>query len=98
VRAVRREKRIMSRHIFAILLSLVAAVTSGGIFLDSLFRQYALVEIAASVVTGFQVFFLTSAIADLLEKKNKTGRKRNSWMIVFTLFLVALYSFTRYFH
>jgi len=57
-----------------------------------------LVEIAASVVTGFQVFFLSSAIADLLEKKNKISNRRNSWVIVFTIFLFAFYSFTRYFH
>lgn len=98
VRVPQPEKGTMSRHRFAILLSLFAAVASSGIFLDALFHQYALVEIAASVVTGFQVFFLSSAIADLLEKKNKTSPRRNSWVIVFTIFLFAFYSFTRYFH
>ena len=88
----------MGRHIFSIMLSLVAAITSGAIFLVSLFHQFALVEIAASLLTGLQVFFLGSAIADMLEKKKNASRLRNSWVIVFTVFLIAFYSFTRYLH
>ena len=80
------------------MLSLVAAITSGAIFLVSLFHQFALVEIAASLLTGLQVFFLGSAIADMLEKKKNASRLRNSWVIVFTVFLIAFYSFTRYLH
>jgi len=87
----------MNRHVFSILLSLVATVTSGAIFLDSLFRQFALVEVAASLLTAFQVFLLSSAIADKLEKKSKTSRSRNSWVVVFTVLLAAFYCFTRYF-
>ena len=88
----------MGRHIFSIMLSLVAAITSGAIFLVSLFHQFALVEIAASLLTGLQVFSLGSAIADMLEKKKNASRLRNSWVIVFTVFLIAFYSFTRYLH
>lgn len=80
------------------MLSLVAAITSGSIFLVSLFHQFALVEIAASLLTGLQVFFLGSAIADMLEKKKNASRLRNSWVIVFTVFVIAFYSFTRYLH
>lgn len=87
----------MNRHIPSILLSLGAAVTSGGIFLVSLFHQYALVEATACVVTGFQVFFLSSAISDMLERKKKASRARATWVIMFTFFLIAFYSFTRYF-
>jgi membrane protein DedA with SNARE-associated domain len=87
----------MNRPIFSMLLSLVATVTSGTIFLDSLFRQFALVEVAASLLTALQVFFLSSSIADILEKKKKASRTRNSWVVVFTVFLIAFYSFTRYF-
>ena len=88
----------MGRHIFSIMLGLVAAITSGAIFLVSLFHQFALVEIAASLLTGLQVFFLGSAIADMLEKKKNASRLRNSWVIVFTVFVIAFYSFTRYLH
>ena len=93
----RLELASMNRHVFSILLSLVATVTSGAIFLDSLFRQFALVEVAASLLTAFQVFLLSSAIADKLEKKSKTSRSRNSWVVVFTVLLAAFYCFTRYF-
>ena len=85
------------RYIFAIALSLAASVTSGAIFLFSLIHQFALVEVAASLVTTLQVFFLSSAIADLLEKVKRPSRRRQSLVVLFTLFLVALYSFTRYF-
>ena len=87
----------MIRYIFAISLSLAAAVTSGAIFLFSLIHQFALVEVAASLVTTLQVFFLSSAIADLLEKAKRSSHRRNSLVVLFTVFLVAFYSFTRYF-
>lgn len=86
----------MRRHTFSIALSLLAAVASGAIFLDSLIRQFAWVEIAASVVTAFQAFSLSSAIADFMGKKKEPSRSRNSWVVVFALFLIAFYLFTRY--
>ena len=85
------------RYIFSIVLSLAAAVTSGAIFLFSLIRQFALVEVAASLVTALQVFFLSSAVADLLERGKRPNYRRNSLVVLFTVFLVAFYSFTRYF-
>lgn len=84
------------QHIFAIGLSLAASVISGAIFLISLVDQLALVEIAASLGTAFQVFFFSSALADLIEGR-KTSRGRNAWVIVFAVLLIAFYSFTRYF-
>jgi len=85
------------RYIFAIIVSLAASVTSGAIFLFSLIHQLALVEIAASLVTAAQVFFFSSAIADLLEKAQRPSRRRLSLVVLFTVFLVAFYSFTRYY-
>lgn len=86
----------MFRNILAIALNLAASVTSGAIFLLSLIHQFALVEIAASLVTALQVFFLSSAIADLLEKAKRPGQRKNSLVVLLTVFLVAFYSFTRY--
>jgi hypothetical protein len=85
------------RYIFAIALSLAASVTSGAIFLFSLIYQLAVAEIAASLVTALQVFFLSSAIADLLEKGKRPSRRRDSLVVLFTVFLVAFYCLTRYF-
>jgi hypothetical protein len=88
----------MKRHMLTVLMSLVAAVISGAIFVVALFHQYALVEVAASILTGLQVFFLSSAIGDLLDEKKEPNRARNSAVVLVTVFLVAFYSFTRYFH
>lgn len=87
----------MFRYFVGIALCLVASVASGAIFLFSLLHQFALVEVAASLVTALQVFFLSSAIADLLEKSKRPSQRRNSLVLLFTVFLVAFYSFTRYF-
>jgi len=82
----------------SVVMSLVAAVISGTVFVVALFEQFALVEMAASVTTALQVFFLSSAIGDLLEKKKETNRTRNSVVVLVTIFLVAFYSFRKYFH
>ncbi|OLB38027.1 MAG: hypothetical protein AUH11_07615 [Acidobacteria bacterium 13_2_20CM_57_17] len=88
----------MKRHAVSVVMSLAAAVISGTVFLLALFDQYALVEMAASIITALQVFFLSSAIGDLLEKKKETNRTRNSAAVLVTIFLVAFYSFRKYFH
>jgi hypothetical protein len=91
------QKTNMFRYISSIALSLAASVASGAIFLLSLIHQFALVEIAASLVTALQVFFLSSAIADLLEKAKRPSHQRTSLVVLFTVLLVAFYSFTRHF-
>ncbi len=88
----------MKRHAVSVVMSLVAAVISGTIFVVALFDQYALVEMAASIITALQVFFLSSAIGDMLEKKKETNRTRNSAVVLVTIFLVAFYSFRKYFY
>jgi uncharacterized membrane protein len=88
----------MRRHILTVLMSFAAAVISGAVFVVALFHQFALVEVTASLITGLQVFFLSSAIGDLLEQKKETNRLRNSATILVTVFLVAFYSVTRYLH
>lgn len=86
----------MRRHILTILMSFAAAVTSGAIFIFALFHQFALVEVVASVLTGLQIFFLSSAIGDLLDKKKEPSRARNSAVVLVTILLVTFYSVTRY--
>jgi len=86
----------MRRHILTILMSFAAAVISGAIFIFALFHQFALVEVAASILTGLQVFFLSSAIGDLLDKKKGPSRARNSAVVLVTILLVTFYSVTRY--
>ena len=88
----------MKRQVMSVMMSCVAVVISGTIFVIALFEQYALVEMAASIITALQVFFLSSAIGDLLEKKKETNPTRNSAAVLVTIFLLAFYSFRIYFH
>ena len=77
-------------------MSFVASVIGGAVFVVALFHQFALVEVAASLLTGLQVFFLSSAIGDPLDEKKEPNRLRNSAVVLVTVFLVAFYSATRY--
>jgi hypothetical protein len=88
----------MKRHVLTVVMSFVAAVISGAVFVVALFHQFALVEVAASILTGLQVFFLSSAIGDLLDEKKEPSRARNLTVVLVVVFLVAFYSLTRYFH
>jgi len=88
----------MKRHVLSVVMSSAAAVISGTVFVVALFDQYALVEMAASIVTALQAYFVSSAIGDLLEEKKETNRTRNSVAVLMTIFLVTFYSFRKYFH
>jgi VIT1/CCC1 family predicted Fe2+/Mn2+ transporter len=88
----------MKRNVLTVVMSFVAAVISGAVFVVALFHQFALVEVAASILTGLQVFFLSSAIGDLLDEKKEPSRARNLTVVLVVVFLVAFYSLTRYFH
>ena len=77
-------------------MTFVAVIIAGAIFVIALFHEFALVEVAASLLTGLQVFFLSSAVADYLEQRKEPNRTRNSAVVLVTIFLIAFYSFTRY--
>ena len=63
-------------HLRAILATALAAIICGATFLFALFRQFAMIEVAASLATGAEVFFLSSSIGDLLEDKPEPNGKR----------------------
>jgi hypothetical protein len=87
----------MKRHALSVVVCFAGTFTSGTIFVAALIHEYALVEVVASVITALQVFFLSSAIGDVLEKKRESNRARNSAVVLVTVFLLAFYSFTKYF-
>jgi hypothetical protein len=66
----------MKAHLAVIIVTALAAVTCGATFLFALFRQFGLVEVAASMGAGAEVFFLSSSIGDLLEDKKEPNRVR----------------------
>jgi hypothetical protein len=66
----------MKAHVLVIIVTALAAITCGATFLLALFRQFGLVEVAASLAAGVEVFFLSSSIGDLLEDAKKPNRQR----------------------
>ena len=77
------------RQILTVLMSVAAAIISGITFVIALFHQFALVEVAASLLTGLQVFFLSSAIGDLLEEPKKPNKARNIAVVSGVVLLLA---------
>ena len=66
----------MKTHLVVIIVTALAAVSCGATFLLALFRQFGMVEVAASLGAGAEVFFLSSSIGDLLEDKKEPNRAR----------------------
>lgn len=69
--ARRSRMEIMQRNLGVVLAMFLCAVVCGTTFLFALFRQFAMVEVAASIATGIEVYFLSSSIGDLLEDKTE---------------------------
>jgi hypothetical protein len=66
----------MNKPVVTLAVTILSAVACGATFLFALARQFAVVEIAASIVTGVQLYLLSSTVGDLREdgrNKNKAG-------------------------
>ena len=81
----------MKAHLIVIIVTAPAAVTCGATFLLALFRQFGLVEVAASMGAGVEVFFLSSSIGDLLEDAPNPNRRRFTAAIVLAGAVVAYF-------
>ena len=66
----------MKAHLVVIIVTALAAVACGVTFLLALFRQFGLVEVAASLGATAEVFLLSSSIGDFLEDKKEPNRRR----------------------
>jgi hypothetical protein len=66
----------MKNHAGAVFAVLASAITCGATFLFALYRQLALVEVTASMVTAVELYFLSSSIGDWIEKKPRTNTLR----------------------
>ncbi|HEY2120107.1 MAG TPA: hypothetical protein VGH37_13045 [Candidatus Acidoferrum sp.] len=62
---------IMKRNLGMVVAAFLSAVACGATFLFALYRQFAIVEVPASIATGIEVYFLSSSIGDLLEDKKE---------------------------
>jgi hypothetical protein len=59
----------MKNHLVTVLAIAFSAITCGATFLFALYRQLAMVEVTASLVTGIELYFLSSSIGDWIERK-----------------------------
>ncbi len=66
----------MKGYLGTVLVTLVSAITCGVTFLFALYKQLALVEVAASMLTMVELYLLSSSIGDLIEKKKEPSRLR----------------------
>jgi uncharacterized membrane protein len=64
---------IMKRNFGMVITAFLCAVICGATFLFALYSQFAMVEVAASIAAGIEVYFLSSSIGDMLEDKNETN-------------------------
>ena len=88
----------MKSTVVAVVMAAAAAIVSGIMFVIALFHQFALVEVAASLLTGLQVFFLSSSIGDLLEERANANKVRQLAVVSTTAGLLVFYALTAHFH
>lgn len=88
----------MNKHVGTVAAMFLAAVTCGAIFLLALLRQFALVEVAASLATGVEVYFLSSSIGDLLEDKKEPSRLKFVASLAVAAGIVAYFLTMRLMH
>lgn len=81
----------MKNHAGAMFAVLASAITCGMTFLFALYRQLALVEVAASLVVGVELYFLSSSIGDWIEKKPRTNTLRTLVGVGLALGVVAYF-------
>jgi len=71
----------MTNNALRVLGVLCSALTCGATFLFALYRQLAMVEVAASIAIGVQLYFLSSSVGDWIEKKEKPSKSK-VWMAI----------------
>lgn len=66
----------MKSHAGVVIGIVLSAIACGVTLLFALFRQYPLVEVAASMVTGVELYLLSSSIGDWIEKEPQANFTR----------------------
>jgi len=86
----------MKSHAGLVIAVLLSAITCGATFLFALYRQLALVEVAASLATGVEVYLLSSSIGDWIEKKPEASRRRLAVGVGLAFGLVSYFLLAKY--
>ena len=66
----------MKSHVLLVFAVLFSAIACGATFLFALYRQLAMVEVAASIVTGVELYLLSSSIGDWIENRPQASKSR----------------------
>jgi hypothetical protein len=69
---------------------LFSALACGATFLFALYRQLALVEVAASIAVGVELYFLASSIGEWMEAKGEPS-KAKVWIAMALAAVVVCY-------
>jgi len=86
----------MKKHVIAIVVVLLSAIACGATFLFALYRQFAMVEVVASLATGGQLYFLSSSIGDALEDKKEPRLPRLAAAVAIAGAVVIYFLVKRY--
>ena len=76
----------------------LCAITCGATFLFALYRQFALVEVASSMITMVEVYLLSSSIGDLIEGKREVRFIRLVVAVALALFVVTYFTISKLTH
>jgi uncharacterized membrane protein YoaK (UPF0700 family) len=66
----------MKNHALLVIAVALSAISCGATFLFALYRQLAIVEVAASLVTGVELYLLSASIGDWIEKRPQADKRR----------------------
>ena len=86
----------MKTHARLVIVLLLSAITCGATFLFALYRQLALVEVAASLSVGVELYLLSSSIGDWIEKKPEANRLRLVVGVALALGVVSYFLVSKY--
>ena len=86
----------MKKHAGLVIVLLLSAITCGATFLLALYRQLALVEVAASLSVGVELYLLSSSIGDWIEKKPEANRLRLVVGVALALGVVSYFLVSKY--
>ena len=82
----------------AVAAIVLCAVVCGATFLFALQRQFALIEVAASLATMVEVYLLSSAIGDLIEGKRESNALRAIVAVALAVLLVTCFTIAKVAH
>ena len=88
----------MKAHLGMVIAAFLSAIVCGATFLFALYRQLALVEVAASLSTGVEVYLLSSSIVDLLQDKKEPNKLKLLASVTLAAAVVAYFLILRQLH